>query len=169
MSFLTFITFILFLAENNLIYPNKSVFRPGDSWPFFTIAYEISESFDNSFEVRRVFWDISKTFDKVWHEGLLLKLNQNGITGNLLKLLHDFLGCRKQRGVLNGQHSSWDNGVPQSSILGSLLFLIYIHDLSNGVSSNCKLFGDDASLLSVVNDIRATLSIDLIILSNWAF
>ena len=83
-----------------------------------------------------------------------------------MKLLHDFLGCRKQRGVLNGQHSSWDNGVPQSSILGSLLFLIYIHDLSNGVSSNCKLFGDDASLLSVVNNIHATLSIDLIILTN---
>ena len=61
---------------------------------------------------------------KTWKH--LLKLNQNGISGNLLKLLRDFLSYRKQRVVLNGQHSSWDNvnaGVRQGSILGSLLFL----------------------------------------------
>ena len=125
--------------------------------------------------MRGVFLDISKAFDKVWHEGLLLKLSLNGISGNLLKLLRDFLYCRKQRVVLNGQNSSWENvnaGVPQGSILGPLLFLIYINDLSNGVSSNCKLFADDTSLFSVVNDIKssaATLRNDLSVISNWAF
>ena len=97
--------------------------------------------FDDGLEVRGVFLDISKALDKVWHEGLLLKLSLNGISGNLLKLLRDFLYCRKQRVVLNGQNSSWQNanaGVPQGSILGQLLFLIYINDLSNEVSSNCK-------------------------------
>ena len=87
------------------------------------------------------FLDISKAFDKVWHEGLLLKLNQNGISGNLLELLRDFLSYRKQRVVLNGQHSSRDNvnaEIPQGSILGPLLFLIYINDLSNNLSSNCN-------------------------------
>ena len=91
--------------------------------------------------MRGVFLDISKALDKVWHEGLLLKLSLNGISGSLLKLLRDFLYCRKQRVVLNGQNSSWQNanaGVPQGSILGQLLFLIYINDLSNEVSSNCK-------------------------------
>ena len=93
----------------------------------------------------------------------------------MFKLLRDFLYCRKQRVVLNGQNSSWENvnaGVPQGSILGPLLFLIYINDLSNGVSSNCKFFADEASLFSVFNDIQlsaATLRNDLTVISNWAF
>ena len=119
--------------------------------------------------------DISKAFDKVWYESLLLKLNQNGISGNLLKRLRDFLSRWKQRVILNGQHSSWDNvtaGVPQSSVLGVLLFLIYINDLSNALFSNCKLFADDTSLVSVVNNIHTsatTLSQDLNVINNWAF
>ena len=59
--------------------------------------------------MKGVFLDISKAFDKVWHKGLLLKLSPNGISGNLLKLLRDFLYCRKQRVVLNGQISYWEN------------------------------------------------------------
>ena len=92
-----------------------------------------------------------------------------------MNLLRDFLSCRKQRVVLNGQHSSWDNvtaGVPQGSILGPLLFLIYVNDLPNNLSSNCKLFADDTSLFSVVNNIHtsaATLSQDLNGITNWAF
>ena len=103
--------------------------------------------------MRGVFLDISKAFDKVWHEGLLLKLSLNGISRSLLKLLRDFLYCRKQQVVLNGQNSSWENvnaGVLQGSILGPLLFLIYINDLSNGEASNCKLFADDTSLFHLL-------------------
>ena len=114
-------------------------------------------------DVRAVFLDISKAFDKVWHEGLLYKLKQNGISGNLLETLTDFLKDRKQRVVLNGQNFSWANveaGVPQGSILGLLLFLIYINDLPDNLSINVKLFADDTSLLSVVHDIT-TSSCDL--------
>ena len=103
-----------------------------------------------------MFLDILKAFDKVWHEGLILKLSRNGISGNLLYLLKDFLKYRKERVVLNGQNSSWKgitSGVPQGSILGPLLFLIYINDLPNGLSSNCKLFADNKSLFSVVHDV----------------
>ena len=71
------------------------------------------------------FFDISKAFEKVWHEGLLLKLKQNGISGNLLNVITDFLYQRKQRVVLNGQRSSWTNvevGVPRDLFLGHYSF-----------------------------------------------
>ena len=71
------------------------------------ITYDIYQSLDDGLETRAVFLDISKAFDKVWHEGLLFKLKQNGISGNLLNVITDFLYQRKQRVVLNGQHSSW--------------------------------------------------------------
>ena len=84
-----------FFTKNNLISPNPSGLRPGDSCvnQLLVITHELYKSFDEGLEVRGVFIDISKAFDKVWHEGLLLKLNQNGISRNLLKLLHDFLSC----------------------------------------------------------------------------
>ena len=107
------------------------------------------QSLDDGLETRAVFLDMSKAFDKVWHEGLLFKLKQNGISGNLLNVITNFLYQRKQRAALNGQHSSWTNvqaGVPQGSILGPLFFLIYINDLSDGLTSNPKLFADDTSL-----------------------
>ena len=79
------------------------------------------------------------------------------MTGDLLNILIDFLKERNQRVVLNGQHSKWSNisaGVPQVSILGPLLFLIYINDLPDNLSSNPELFADDTSLFSIVHDIN---------------
>ena len=72
-------------------------------------THEMYKSFDERFQVRGFFINISKALDNVWHEVLLLKLNQNNISGYLLELFRDFLSCRKQRVVLNDQHSSLDN------------------------------------------------------------
>ena len=125
-----------FFIENELIPPNQSGFKPGESCinQLLAITHEIFKSFDDGF--KGVFLDISKAFDKVWHEGLIFKLKQNGISGNLLNLLCDFLKNRKQRVLLNGQVSDWSDvraGVPQGFILSPLLFLIYINDLSEGL------------------------------------
>ena len=145
-----------FLNGNNLISPYQSGFKPGDSCinQLLSITHEIYSSFDNDLEVRGVFLDISKAFDKVWHAGLIYKLRRNGIPGVLIKILSDFLNSRYQRVVLNGQTSNWSKikaGVPQGSILGPLLFLVYINDLSVGLISNPKLFADDTSLFSVIH------------------
>ena len=87
----------------------------------------------------------------------------------------DFLDNRTQRVILNGQYSSWakvEAGVPQGSILGPLLFLIYINDLSDNLASNPKLFADDTSLFSVVKNVDASnidLNNDLKKIGEWAF
>ena len=128
---------------------------PGDSCvaQLLSITHEIYNSFDYnpSVDIRGVFLDISKAFDKVWHDGLIFKLQTYGIDGKLLKLLKSYLKDRQQRVLLNGQTSSWKNvlaGVPQGSVLGPLLFLIYINDLPDGLTSICKIFADDTSLFS---------------------
>ena len=109
-------------------------------------------SFGDGFEVSGVFLDISKAFDKVWHNGIIFKLKQNGISSKLVSVLSDFLKARKQGVIPNGQVSSW-TGVTQGSILGPLLFLIYFNDLADGLSPNAKLFADDTSLFSVIHDV----------------
>ena len=121
---------IIFLNTNNLITKNQSGFRPGDSITdqLLYLVNEIHNAFDDpkSLAVRAVFLDISKAFDKVWHDGLLFKLNQNGITGNLLKLFVNYLHNREQRVVLNGSFSDYspiESGVPQGSVLGPYYFL----------------------------------------------
>ena len=92
-----------------------------------------------------------------------------------MKLLTDFLKSLKQRVVLNGQHSSWSYvlaGVPQGSILGPLLFLIYINNLSDGLQCNLKLFADDTSLFATVHNIKKAtndLNNDLTKITKWAF
>ena len=106
---------------------------------------------------------------------MIYKLQQNGNSGELLIILIDFLKNRKQRVVLNGQSSNWIHvkaGVPQGSVMGPLLFLIYIKDLPEGLITNAKLFPDDTSLFSVVRDIAAStekLNNDLRNISNWAY
>ena len=167
-----------YLTSNKLITKNQSGFTPGDSGTnqLISLVHDIHRAFDDNscLEVRAVFLDMSKAFDKVWHEGLLHKLKQNGIDGKILALLTNYLSNRKQRVVLNGETSDWApilSGVPQGSVLGPLLFLIFINDLEAGIISQIKFFADDTSLYSVVRNPEISareLNYDLELISEWA-
>ena len=165
-----------FLSENKLLSKHQSGFRPGDPTinQLLSITTEIYHAFETLDETRAVFLDISKAFDKVWHEGLIFKLRCNGVNGHLIEILRNFLSNRNQRVVLNGIESSWEptfSGVPQGSVLGPLFFLIYINDLTNNISANIKLFADDSSLFIKVRDVdtaQKLLSQDLDKITLWA-
>ena len=167
-----------YLTTNNLITKKQSGFRPGDSTTnqLLDLIDTIHQSFDAlpTLEVRAVFMDISKAFDKVWHEGLIFKLKQNGISGSLLNFLKNYLSNRKQRVVLNGSCADYkdiESGVPQGSVLGPLLFLVYINDLESNIKSQIRFFADDTMLFSVVKNpaISANeLNHDLEVITHWA-
>ena len=164
------------LNDNHILTPLQSGFIPGDSTTNqLTYLYNFfAQALDSGKEVRVVFCDISKAFDRVWHEGLLLKLEAAGISGNLLLWFRSYLTNRKQRVVLPGAESDWTYiraGVPQGSILGPLLFLLFINDIVDEIGCNIRLFADDTSLyIKVENPDMAAelLNIDLDKIMKWA-
>ena len=165
-----------FFRENNLITSFQSGFMPGDSTvnQLVQLYHIFCEALDMKKDVRIVFCDISKAFDRVWHEGLIYKLEAMGITGNLLSWFKNYLKDRQQRVIIQGKTSSWGDikaGVPQGSILGPLLFLVYINDITNNISSNIRLFADDTTIFVTVDDATEAaevLNSDLRCISNWA-
>ena len=164
------------LRDNNLLSSLQSGFIPGDSTVNqLTFLYNtFCQALDSGKEVRAVFCDISKAFDRVWHAGLLLKLKTVGVAGSVLTWFKSYLSDRRQRVVLPGVNSNWTfirAGVPQGSILGPLFFLLYINDIVSEIGSNIRLFADDTSLFIVVdNPVTAAgqLNIDLQKISQWA-
>ena len=132
-----------YLESNNILSKSQSGFRRGDSCisQLLAITHEIYSNFDAfpSLVIRGVFLDIYKSFDRVWHEGLLYKVKSYGISGPLSILIKTFLANRFKRVVLNDQTSNWKEilaGVPQGSILGTIFVLIFINDIPEGIQSN---------------------------------
>ena len=164
-----------FLVSNSLLSPFQSGFIKGDSTTnqLVYMYNDICSALDQG-KVRAVFCDISKAFDRVWHRGLLHKLSSLGIRGSLLNWFSSYLSSRQQRVVFANVASSWrpvTSVVPQGSILGPLLFLVYINDIVNSVASNIRLFADDTSLYIVVDtpDTAAQqLNSDLDKINTWS-
>ena len=166
-----------FLRDTGAISLKQSGFKPGDStvYQLAHLYHIFTEALDKQKDIRVVFCDISKAFDRVWHPGLLSKLSRIGITGKLLDWFKNYLTDRQQRVVINGQHSNWASvlaGVPQGSVLGPLLFLIYINDITDEVeSSEVRLFADDTILyIFIDNPVQSALALnsDLQKISKWA-
>ena len=130
-----------------------------------TIVYDrIARAFNRSGGTQAVALDISKAFDRVWHAGLLHKLKPYGISGQIFGLISSFLNNRQLQVVLEGKSSQEcpvNAGVPQGSILGPALFLLYINDLPDDVICDIVIYADDTTRYSKASDLWQQLESDL--------
>ena len=155
-----------YLNHHSLLTVKNSGFKQKDSTvnQLLSIVHKLYSGLDNKENACLVFLDISKAFDRVWHEGLLFKLKQLGISGTLIKWLESYLALRKQRVIFDGccsDVSYVEAGVPQGSILGPLLFLVSINDLVTDLKCDPHLFADDTSLLDIfTNPLTSSLKIN---------
>ena len=165
-----------YLNDHSIITPFQSGFQAGDSTvnQLLYLCNEISNALDNNKELRIIFLDINKAFDRVWHKGLLFKLKSIGVSGNILAWFEDYLSDRYQRVCIKNSASSWKKisaGVPQGSILGPLLFIVFINDIVNEIRSFVRLFADDTCVFEVIDDPIASvaaLNEDLRKILAWA-
>jgi hypothetical protein len=163
------------LTLNNILLKNQHGFRNGLSCETqlaeFVNDLHVNQS--GGGRVDAVVMDFSKAFDKVAHGRLLFKLGQYGIDGKTRQWIHSFLTGRSQCVVVDGEASPWvpvTSGVPQGSVLGPILFLIYINDISSNISSNIRLFADDTIIYRTINDETDSkaLQTDLNTLADWS-
>ena len=107
--------------------------------------HDLAEALNNRKQTDFIIMNFSKAIDKIAHHRLLRKINHYGIQGNTFKWISSFLHERKQRVVIGGDNSQWvhvESGIPQGTVLGPLLFLLFINDLPNNIKSSVRLFAD---------------------------
>ena len=162
------------LDENKILSESQHGFRKYRSCEtqLLETIHKISSSLNNKEQVDSVLLDFSKAFDKVCHRKLLLKLEHYGIDNNIYKWISNFLFNRTQRVVVRGTFSecvSVESGVPQGTVLGPLLFLLYINDMPLLVNSIIALFADDAYIFRSIfsNFDTESLQNDLDKLVEW--
>ena len=166
-------------AERNGLLPNLQFgFRKGLGTcdALLTITNLVQKALDSGCEVRMIGLDFSAAFDRVNHQALIFKLKHLGIGGPFLSILTEFLTDRLQRVVVDGHYSEWRrviSGVPQGSVLGPLLFILYTHDMWLGLENKLVAYADDATLLAVVPSpnmrsvISESVNRDLARISAW--
>jgi len=163
------------LEENSLIRESQHGFRKGRSCltNLLTFLDKVTGCIDSGNSVDVVFLDFAKAFDKVPHSRLAAKLRSHGIDGKLLCWIMEWLKDRKQRVVIRGTLSDWISvlsGIPQGSVLGPILFLVYINDLDYGVRNWILKFADDTQIFSQVSSPEDYINLqkDLNRLVTWA-
>ena len=141
------------------------------------LNHTIYNNLNNGKDTAMIFLDASKAFDRIWHKGLLWKLKKIGVCDNLCEWFNSYLKDRKIRTVVHGKSSDWykiSAGVPQGSILGQLLFLIYVNDIVEDIKCEILLYADDTSLICSfdkdnMSESFQKLNGDLSTLTNWAY
>ena len=164
-----------FLDRHKLIIDSQHGFRNNRSCLTNLLEFYnyIFSNYDERVPSDIIYLDFKKAFDTVPHKRLLIKLKAHGMGDQLCSWVENWLTNRKQRVVINGEASDWlhvTSGVPQGSVLGPLLFLIYINDIDFGVSSKISKFADDTKLGGKALTIGDCESIqkDLDNLNNWS-
>jgi hypothetical protein len=145
------------LEEHHLISDSQHGFREGRSCltNLLTFFEEVSSGVDEKYPVDTIYLDFSKAFDKVPHIRLVKKLEAHGISGKVSNWIENWLAGRKQRVVLSGSSSGWlpvTSGVPQGSVLGPVMFIIYINDLGDNISGKVLKFADDTKLIRKIGN-----------------
>ncbi len=146
-----------YMMQNKMFADQQHGFVPNRSCitQLLCVIEEWTQWIENNNCFDTIFLDFQKAFDSVPHERLMVKLASYGIKGNLANWIKNFLTGRKQRVVIEDEKSNWTDvksGVPQGSVLGPLLFVIYINDLPEAVKSTVKIFADDTKLYRKVNN-----------------
>ena len=166
---------VKYLEENNIIKDSQHGFRHRRSCltNLLDFFHDVYKAYDESRAVDIIYLDFQKAFDTVPHKHLISKIENHGIRGNTQKWLQDWLTDRKQRVVINGKESEWRNvisGVPQGSVLGPVLFIIYINDIDEGLTCKISKFADDTKITNKVTSLLQwqQLQKDLNTLASWA-
>ena len=163
------------MTQNALFADEQHGFVPGRSCmtQLLLVMEDWTLRLENNSPFDVAYLDFKKAFDSVPHLRLINKLKSHGIEGKVLHWIQNFLSNRKQRVVVGKEKSDWADvvsGIPQGSVLGPILFVIYINDLPSVISSTAKLFADDTKVYSEIKTEadRAILQSDLQALEDWS-
>ena len=164
-----------YLENQGLFCSSQHGFRKGRSCctQLLEVIHDWADILENKSQIDIIYLDYRKAFDSVPYERLLVKLQAYGIRGKVLQWIRNFLTAREQRVVINGVASKTapvTSGIPQGSVLGPILFLIYVNDLPDFVSSKVKLFADDTKLYREIKNPqdKDVLQNDLDNLMKWS-